>query len=190
MKREFLFIIGLLLLLGQGSEAMADFDFLSTPSDPAPILNVQWRHVDFTGEKTKRFIRVEIENVSDSPWTVDVSVECLGLIQHAAELDLGVVEIAAGEVIRLKIDAADLPLQSLDYIMQVRVNAEVELERPRMNVMRPTYSEHLFYRYTGHDLKKVQTFSEEILSLDYDGRLAPEEPLQGEIRREQQHLLA
>ncbi len=99
MKREFLSIIGLLLLLGQGSQALAEGEGFA-PSGPTPILDVQWRHVDFTGEKAKRFIRVEIENVSDSPWTVDVSMECMGLIQHAAELDLGVVEIAAGEVIR------------------------------------------------------------------------------------------
>ncbi len=181
MKKEFLFIIGLLLLLGQGSKAMAQREEVA-PSGPAPILDVQWYGVDTTGEEAQSVLVVRIENVSDSPWTVDVSVECMGLIQHAAELDLGVVEIAADEAIYLEVYAADLPLQSQDYIMQVRVNAEVEWERSRMDpVIRPTYSEYLFYRHADERVRKVHTFSEEILSVVYGGRLAPEEPTRGEI---------
>jgi len=132
---------------------------------------------DEIGGKIKPLSKVDIliTNISMTDISLDLQLECDGMVNKTATMDIGSLDLNAGESETLSFKAKEMPIQSEQTIGALRVRARISIPG-QMDDESLVTSQTLYYRHED-DYNKVIVFSERDLVDQFDGILVDKEKL-------------
>ncbi|MCK9461503.1 MAG: hypothetical protein M0R80_17875 [Proteobacteria bacterium] len=112
---------------------------------------------------------VEAENLSSEDFVLSARLVCRGLINKTETLDLGTLDLPAGETISLSVQSADLPIQTVTGFVQAR--AEIQLTKEGTESERKIVLPAIYYQH-GFAYAGIRVLDEGALISESDGKLS------------------